>query len=275
MHNFDRSQQDAYDALASLLGSLNRFRSATLTPGAVLRGVRFDDAGVPIDGDNAELLISAICKWDVADDSENGNVLRYPGLFEVTSALVDAIRDLNRCKADFESKAAAIEASSARERQNKLREILKTHGVGRAHPLQCWRTIHVLEQETIKTVGFSTINKSIGSEILTKDEALTRLRRKDAYDVVEELEAAECQSVRWVTPVSPFIRANVSFWQDGELVNKTYHASLPFIVGEGSWPAKVKFNLPRETPVKRQVSPQEKQNTINLPFRENAYLALT
>ena len=273
MHNLDNSQQDVFDALTSLVGSLNRFRATALVAGAVGQGVLFNELGAPMEGDNAELLISAICKWDVVADSECGNVQRYPGLFEVSPDLLAAINDLNACKLTLEETASALEAATPRDRQNKLREILKMQHLPKAHPLQCWRTIHVLDHERIKTVGFSTINKSIGSEVLTKDEALTRLRRKDAFDVVEQLEAEECSSVRWVTPVSPFIRANVSYWQDEELTNKTYHASLPLIVSKGAWPKKVKFNLPRETPVTRQASPQSK--TINLPFRENAYLALS
>ncbi|WP_219096324.1 hypothetical protein [Pseudomonas sp. UMAB-40] len=273
MHNFNHSQQDAFDALTSLVGSLNRFRAAALVQGAVSQGMLFDDLGAPIEGDCAELLISAICKWDVAEDSECGNVLRYPGLFEVSPELLHAIYDLNTCKQTLEEKASSLEATNSRDRQNKLREILRKQGLAKAHPLQCWRTIHVIEQEKIKTVGFSTINKSIGTEVLTKDEALARLRRRNAQDVVEQLEAETCLSVRWVTPVSPFVRANVSFWQDEALTNTTYHASLPLIVKQGAWPKKVKFNLPREVPATRKVSPHS--TTINLPFRENAYLALS
>jgi hypothetical protein len=272
VHNLNHSQQGVFDALTSLVGSLNRFRAAALVEGAVGQGKLFDDLGAPMEGDNAELLISAICKWDVAADSENGIVQRFPGLFEVSSELLDAINDLNACKTTLEEKASTMEAATPRDRQNKLREILRMQHLAKAHPLQCWRTIHVIDQEKIKTVGFSTINKSIGSEVLTKDEALARLRRRDAFDVVEQLEAEKCSSVRWVMPVSPFIRANVSFWQDEVLTNTTYHASLPLIVKKGAWPKKVKFNLPRETPVTRQDSPKSK--TINLPFRENAYLAL-
>jgi len=186
-----------------------------------------------------------------------------------------AIVDLNQSKSALELKAGAIIGASARDRQNKLREVLKRQGLGRAHPLQCWRSIHVIDQEQIKTIGFSIINKSIGSEVLTKDEAIRRLRRRDAQDIIEELESEVCSSVRWVTPVSPFVRANVSYRVNGALINKSIHASLPFIVRKGAWPEKVKFNVPRENPVTRKIAPREKTKTIDLRFRENAYLALS
>ncbi|MGO4801083.1 hypothetical protein ACEN2T_17535 [Pseudomonas sp. W22_MBD1_FP4] len=275
MLNYDHSQQDVFDAVNSVLGALNRFRAAALQEGAVSQGVLFDDLGYPCEGNKSELLISAVCKWDVADESENGNVLRFPGVFEVSDDLLNAIGDLNQSKSALELKAGAIISANARDRQNKLREIFKRQGLGRTHPLQCWRLIHVIDHEEIKTIGFSTINKSIGSEVMTKAEALRRLERRDAQDIIEELEGEVCSTVRWVTPVSPFVRANVSYWVNGALTNKSIHASLPLIVRKGSWPEKVKFNVPRVNPVTRSVDPEEKTKKINLRFRENAYLALS
>lgn len=274
MLNYDHSQQEAYDAVTSVLGALNRFKAAALVNGAVSEGVLFDELGTPVEGSKSELLISAICKWDVADESESGKVLRFPGVFEVSTELMKAIVDLNESKLELEQKASAIIAATARDRQNKMREILRRQELGRAHPLQCWRSIHVIDQEQIKTIGFSTINKSIGSETMTKEEALRRLRRRDADDIAAELERTKCSTVRWVSPVSPFVRANVSYWVNDALINKSIHASLPFIVQKGAWPEKVKFNVPRDNPVTRENVPK-KGTIIDLRFRKNAYLAVS
>lgn len=261
--------QRVVKALQSLVETLGNCKRAALTPGAIKRAVFYSAGGATIEGDSAELLIKSIGAWDVMDDTDNGNVPRFPAIVEASSALVSSLQSFNESKAAFESACESL-PGSAKERQLELRAILKRLGVGRSHPLQCWRRINVLVEYTPKSIGFSIAKTSFSTVQMSKENALEKLKMREAMDVVELLEGEPCESVRWVVPVSPHIKANVSYRDsEGLLQNAKLHASLPIVVLEGSWPSKWKFNIPKEPQVRKTSG-----RTIPLPFRTNAYLAL-
>jgi hypothetical protein len=261
--------QGVVKALNSLIESLAACKREALVPWAIKRAVFYSPAGATIEGDSAELLIKSIGAWDVMDDADNGNVPRFPAIVEAGSNLIARLRDFNDSKALFERACESL-PGSAKDRQLEMRSILKRVGVGRSHPLQCWRRINVLAEYSPKSIGFSVARTSFSTVQMSKQEALEKLKLRDALDVAEILEGEPCESVRWVVPVSPHIKANVSYRDSkGELQNAKLHASLPIIVAEGSWPAKWKFNIPKEPQVRKTAV-----RSIPLPFRTNAYLAL-
>lgn len=270
------------DALSALVESLNHCKSVALRPGSVGQSAFFCPSGNRMEGDSVELFIKAISDWDVMHDADNGNVPRYPALVEASSELIDAIEDFNTCKIAFKTAVSGMAAANDKERQSKLRDVLRRQGLARAHPLQCWREVNVFRSSTVKTVGFSTSKKSFSSKVLTRLQAISKLEKRDAQDVIGEIEEKEreskksFQTARWVNPVSPFIRANISFRkEDGVLDNATFHASLPIIIEMGAWPSKLKFNQPKENAQDRRGLEEGGISIIPLPFRRDAYLALS
>jgi hypothetical protein len=277
LSDHDLSTAAVREALDALMASLARVRHQAFKRGAILNAIFYEPDGGVIVGDNAELFMSALSRWDVPDGAENGNVNRFPGVVEAGAELIAALRDLNISKASFERAASSLDAETARDRQSKIRAVLKSQQLGRAHPLQCWRQVHVLSAFEIKTIGFSVVKSSFSSETQTYDEAIARLRRRDANDVISRIEETQrtWTQARWVKPVAAFIRANVSFREGGKLVNISPNASLPIVVEEGYWPQKVKFNLPKEKP-KSKVNKVTEEVKFALPFHDtpDAYLAL-
>lgn len=270
------------DALSALVESLNRCKRVALRPGSVGQCAFFGPTGNRLEGDSAELFIKAMSDWDVMHDADNGNVPRYPALVEANAELIDAIEDFNACKLAFKAAVSGMEVANDKERQSKLRDVLRRQGLARAHPLQCWREVKVFRSSTVKTVGFSTSKKSFSSKVLTRLQAISELEKRDAQDVIGDIEDKEresrksFQTARWVNPVSPFIRVNISFRKaDGVLDNATFHASLPIIIEIGAWPAKLKFNQPKENTQDRRGLEEGGISIIPLPFRRDAYLALS
>jgi hypothetical protein len=270
------------DALSALVESLNRCKSVALRPGAIGQSAFYCPTGNRLEGDSAELFIKAISDWDVMHDADHGNVPRYPALVEADAELIDAVEDFNACKLAFKAAVSGMEVANDKERQSKLRDVLRRQGLARAHPLQCWREVNVFRSSTVKTVGFSTTKKSFSSKVLTRIQAIIELEKRDAQDVIGDIEDKEretqksFQTARWVNPVSPFIRVNISFRKaDGALDNTTFHASLPIIIEKGSWPAKLNFNQPKESTQDRMGLEDGGISIIPLPFRRDAYLALS
>lgn len=264
------------EALSALVESLNRCKRVALRPGSIGQSAFFGPTGNRLEGEPAELFIKAISDWDVMDDADNGNVPRYPALVEASADLIDSIEDFNAHKLAFKASVTDMEASNDKERQRKLRDTLRRQGLSRAHPLQCWREVKVFRSPTVKTVGFSTSKKSFSSKVLTRLQAISELEKRGADDVIEQMALNTYQSVRWVNPVSPFIRVNLSFRKnDGALDNATFHASLPIIIEMGAWPTKLKFNQPKESTQERRGLEEVDTSIIPLPFRRDAYLALS
>lgn len=270
------------ESISALVVSLNRCKSAALQPGSIGRSAFFCPSGNKMDGDPVELFIKALSDWDVMHDADNGSVPRYPALVEASAELIGAIEDFNACKVAFKSAVSAMLVANDKERQSKLRGLLHRQGLSRAHPLQCWREVNVFRSSTVKTVGFSTSKKSFSSKLLTRLQAIGELEKRDAQDVIGDIEDKEresrksFQTARWVNPVSPFIRVNISFRKaDGALDNATFHASLPIIIEMGAWPAKLKFNQPKENVQERRGLDEGGISIIPLPFRRDAYLVLS
>lgn len=273
--NIDNGFPEVAEALSALVDALNRCKSVALRPGTIGRGAFFGPTGNYLEGDAAELFIKAISDWDVMDDAENGNVPRYPALLEADVELIDAVEAFNSKKLAFREAVATMGAASDKDRQRKLREALRAQSMSRAHPLQCWREVKIFRHSTIKTVGFSTSKKSFSSKTMTRLQAISELEKRGADDVIEQMGLNSYQSVRWINPVSPFIRVNISYRNDdGDLDNATFHASLPVLIEMGSWPVKLKFNQPKECPQERRGLEEGDLSIIPLPFRRDAYLAL-
>lgn len=264
------------DALSALVESLNRCKRQALRPGSIGQSVFFGPTGIQLEGNPAELFIKAISDWDVMDDADNGNVPRYPALVEADADLLDTVEQFNASKMAFKAAVTGMQVANDKERQRKLRDVLKRQGLARAHPLQCWREVKVFRSSTVKTVGFTTSKKSFSSKVMTPIQAISELEKRDAYDVIDEMAInTTYQTVRWINPVSPFIRVNLSFWgEDGALENATFHASLPILIEKGAWPTKLKFNQPKENTQERKVS-EAGVSLVALRFRKDAYLELS
>lgn len=267
------SVAESLDAMLSALAALN---AACSEPGSVIRGVRFnamDGLPEPDDaGDATKLLLEAINTWDITDESSNGSVIRYPGAFEVSLPVMAAARHLNDAKTRFADTVADLEVSGADSRQ--MRVAYRSAGMPRIHPLQAWRQIVLLEGPDLASIGFTVSKMCHSIEVMPHAEAVKRLTQANAFDIIEELNVLPSSStIHWHTPVSRHIRANV-VWRSGETrLARMYHASLPFLILEGSWPAKrVRFNQPREHAPRR-----DKKGTTcaTFPLRKGSYLAVS
>lgn len=240
------SASDVADALMSLTDASHSFRTAVLEPGAVQQGLMYNALdGHELAGDSAELLLRAMLSFDFGDDMENGSVLRFPGCFEVRQSVLACAQNLNAAKDQLKNAVKALEVAGVKPHQ--IRVMYKSLGHSRIHPLQAWRQIHTLNQPNLESVGF-TVAKSIdGIERMSREAILARLRGLGAEDLVDQIEGRpDIKTFRWHVPVAPHIRANVVWKQNGERAAQMFHASLPFLVPEGSWPSKrVRFNKSR------------------------------
>lgn len=268
--------QSVAESLDTILSALAAFNSACSEPGAVIRGVRFNAMdGLPEQndlGDTTKLLLEAINTWDIAEESSNGSVIRYPGVFEVKLAVMTAAKHLNDAKTNFANTVAALEASGSDSRQ--VRVAYRSAGMPRIHPLQAWRQIVLLEGQDLSSIGFTVSKMCHSIEVMKHPEAVKRLTQANAFDVIEELSLLPPSStIHWHTPVSRHIRANV-VWQSEETRRaRMYHASLPFLVLEGSWPAKrVRFSQPREHAPRRD---KKSTTCATFPLRKGSYLAVS
>lgn len=265
---FDTGSQVA-TALERLSEVLARARCAILKPGAVVQGVLFSpELGTALDGYPAEHLLASISDIDCQESATNGEVWRYPGVFEVSQDVLQACAALNEAKATFEATVKALEASGVTS--HTLRSAYRASGLPRLHPLQAWRRIVLLEGQPA-SIGFTLAKRSEGTERLTRDEAVEKLLDKRAFDIAEQLRTLDPATVlSWHTPVSPHVRANIVWGEGASAQRKMCHASLPFLVAPGMWPTKrVRFNLPRDH---EKRSDAKGDLLFYLPFREGAYL---
>lgn len=276
MHEALLDPIEAFDylnnALEALHESLFQVRSAILQPGAVLQGKAFDQHnGDIIEGLPAELLLKALSSWEIDANSTNGSVNRYPGVFEVQSPAIEALSLLNERKQDFETCVKRLDASGVTP--YKMRTFYRRLGHGRLHALQAWRQVNILPRQSLQTVGF-TLAKSMESiEVLAPEEVFSRLGKAGAFDVIEQLRAAMASGpVRWHTPVNKHLRANITWKENEARKSIMLNASLPFIVYEGHWPTRLKFNAPRNHAKRSDTN--KARVVIDLPFREGAYLSV-
>lgn len=269
----DLTREEYSSAIIELKSTLDQVKHWALEPGAISTAVFFSPSGQAREGDPVELFISAISAWEVETDSENGAVSRFPGVISASPALIKSIDEFNNAKQRFAAAGANLSASSAKERREIARKALVQSGLSRAHPLQCARSVSIVREPNLRSIGFTETRKSISSVTMTIAEAIAKLTRIDAWDLIEEVEkrVAEkgCKHVRWVKAVAPFIRANISYQQDGALEKLTLHASLPIVVAHGVWPRRVKFNLPKTVPGERAKRVTDEDV---IQFGENAYL---
>ncbi|WP_153785223.1 hypothetical protein [Pseudomonas sp. EMN2] len=269
----DSTREEYSSAIAGLKSALAQVKHFALEANAISTAVFFSPVGQALEGCPVELFLSAISTWEVEVDSEHGTVPRYPGLVSASPALIKSIEALNDAKQRFAAAGAGLSASSAKERREIARLALRQSGLSRAHPLQCARTVSIVRQTSLRSIGFTETRKSISSVTMPVSEAIAKLTRADAWDLIEEVErkVAErgCKQVRWVKAVAPFLRANISFQQEDALGKMTLHASLPIVVPHGAWPKKVKFNLPKAESVGRTRRVAD-EDVIRIG--ENAYL---
>ena len=269
----DPTREEYSSAIAGLKSALAQVRHFALGADAISTSVFFSPAGQQLEGCPVELFLSAISNWEVETNSEHGSVLRYPGVVAASPALIHSIEALNDAKQRFAIAGANLSASSAKERREIARVALGNSGLSRAHPLQCARAVSIVRENSLRSIGFTETRKSISTVTMPVSEAIAKLTRIDAWDLIEEVErkVAErgCKHVRWVKAVAPFLRANISYQQKDALGKMTLHASLPIVVPHGVWPRKVKFNLPKTESVgrTRRVSDEEV-----IRIGENAYL---
>lgn len=261
------------EPLEALCEALAAFNLACSKTGAVKRGERFNAMdGQPEIGDTADLLIEAVSTWDIASESVNGSVTRFPGVFEVTEAVLNSAYSLNQAKLFFSRSVTDLESQGVDSRQ--IRQAYRAAGLPRLHPLQAWREIVVLDGENLSSVGFTVVRGGHSIEVLTVDETRERLRQAKADDVIEQLENLSAQaSIHWHVPVCRHIRANVVWQTEDYRAARQYHASLPFLVLEGCWPRKrVRFNQPRDHAQRSDI-----KGTIyaRLPQRQGAYLSVS
>ncbi|MBA1280219.1 DNA replication terminus site-binding protein [Stutzerimonas stutzeri] len=262
------------ESLHALQEALDTFNEAVRAPSAVVRGLRFN----AIDGTEetnpplTELLFEAVNTWDMTQESENGSVIRFPGVFEVGQDVMEAAQRLNEAKSALSQCVAQLEADGADSRQ--IRSAYRASQYPNLHPLQAWRQIVLLAGPNIASVGFTVAKMSHSIEVMTHADAMKRLADANAFDVIEQIEGLPANSaIRWHTPVTRHIRANV-VWQDEDTrISRMFHASLPFLVPIGDWPSKrVRFNQPRS-----HAQRNDRKGTIqvHLPLRKGAFLSVS
>ena len=258
----------ALDHVAELIAQI---KHEALSAEGVIQACFFDPAdGSLLETDPTEYFLKALSTWDAADSSENGSVVRFPGLVEVSPALFSLLPTLNKAKQSLE--AAVMQLELAGTSRSQMRNAYRQSGHPRIHPLQAWRQVVCLAGN-LTSIGFTVSKKGSGSELIRLDEALTRLCNANAFDLAEMIRSeSEDTIIRWHEPVSRHIRANVAWGAGAEAVRKQFHASMPICVPTGAWPTKrVRFNEPKEDREHKVRSDRIEGKSIRLPFREGAY----
>ncbi|MDH4602465.1 hypothetical protein [Pseudomonas syringae] len=271
MSNITQTSMDLASHLTELMRSLQAMKTAVMSPGAVGKGLVFDQlSGEAIAGDLPNLLAHALTSIEVAEGSANGSVVRFPGCFEVSQSVIEHADCLNAAKENFKLCVKDLEESGLKP--HELRGIYRKLGHSRIHPLQAWRKVNVVNGAGLESIGFSVAKSTEGIEALTFSELVARLEAANASDVIEALLADRAPAqVQWHTPVSRHIRANIVWKNDQLRTSAMLHASMPFLIPQGSWPTKrVRFNQPRSH-AKR--SDSRANNVVHLPFRAGAYIS--
>lgn len=257
--------------LSVLADRLSAARDAILAPQGVVRGVMFDQyTGAESGCSTANQLADAVTDVDMALESENGSVLRFPGLYSVSEEVLHHVRALNTAKSDFEHCVTALKNSGMSA--YLLRVAYRRLGYARIHPLQAWRQINILDAEGLESVRFSVAKAVEGVEVLTYAQTLVRLEEVNASDVAEQIRSISGTSkFQWHEPVSRHLRANI-VWGSGKNTTKAMkHASMPFLVPADCWPVQpVRFNQPRSHNTRADAI---RVHVIDLPHRTGAYIS--
>ncbi|MCF6783427.1 hypothetical protein [Stutzerimonas stutzeri] len=260
------------EAMEALQEALNGFNRAALAPGAVARGIRFNamDGQAEVDQSPVELLHQAVNTWDINKESENGSVIRFPGVFEVNQVVIDAAQLLNIAKNNLSKTVAQLESDGADSRQIRL--AYRASNNPAIHPLQAWRQIVTISGPNLASIGFTVAKLSHSIEVMTHSDAIKRLTEANAVDVIEQLAGLPNDTtIRWHTPVTRHIRANVVWQTEDARTSRMFHASLPFLVPIGHWPSKrIRFNQPRNHAPRK-----DRKGTVQayLPLRKGAYIS--
>ncbi|MBF6615606.1 MAG: hypothetical protein ITG07_02660 [Candidimonas sp.] len=260
------------ESMDALQEALNGFNKAVRASGAVARGIRFNAMdGLEETGlTPSELLHQAVNTWDMTQESENGSVIRFPGVFEVNQAVMDAAHRLNIAKSNLSKTVAQLEEDGADSRQIRL--AYRASNYPTIHPLQAWRQIVTICGPNLASIGFTVAKLSHSIEVMTHSEAIKRLTEANAGDVVEQIaNLPQDTTIHWHTPVSRHIRANVVWQTEDARISRMFHASLPFLVPIGHWPSKrVRFNQPRNHAARK-----DRKGTLQayLPLRKGAYIS--
>ncbi len=270
------SQTDLNETLVPVLQRMGALvadmREAMLTGVEINRAVFFcAETGDELDVDPAAHLAQAMGDWNCLDDEAAGAVARYPGVVEVSPALFQTVQELNAEKGRLEMLVTSFNVGQSRFAT--LRRAYALAGYPRLHPLMAWRRVFVIDAPVL-SAGFTVATKGASSELLTREEVLTRLNDANASDLAAEVSGFGdgCQ-YRWHEPVKRHLRCNLSWGADGEVIRRQMPANLPFVVLKGCWPSKrIRFNPGR--------SHQERSDKIRgirlaLPFRDGGYLSVT
>lgn len=259
-------------ALDGLVESLHQLRSAILKPGAVIQGVSYDmHLATPLEGEPCELLVRALSCWDMAEQSSNGSVPRFPGVYEVSEEVLERANIHNGQKQYFEDCIKALIESGIKP--NKMRELYRRFGHAKIHPLQAWRQINVITVPSLSSISFTIAKFTESIETLSFDESIARLSRGNASDVIEQLiQMADSKAVRWHKPIATHVRANLVWGAKEQRLSRMLYASLPILLQEGNWPKRVRFNKPRQHA--KRSDAKDARATIHLPFRDGAYLTV-
>lgn len=260
------------ESMEALQEALNAFNKAVHEPGAVAGGIRFNSMdGLEETGRTATALLhEAINTWEMTQESENGSVIRFPGVFEVSDRVIDAAIQVNAVKADLSKTVLKLETEGADSRQ--IRVAYRAAGYPMLHPLQAWRQIVILRDPNLASIGFTVAKLSHSIEVMTHAEAMKRLDDLNASDVIEQIAGLPADStLRWHTPVTRHIRANVVWQTEQNRISRMFHASLPFLVPIGGWPSKrVRFNQPRSHAPRKD---RKGEIQAYLPLRKGAYIS--
>lgn len=270
------SQTDLNETLVPVLQRMGALvadmRGLMLAGGEIGRAVFFcAETGDELNVDAGSHLAQAMGDWNCLDDEAAGAVARYPGVVEVGPALFQAVQELNAEKGRLEMLVTSFNVGQSRFAA--LRRAYALAGYPRLHPLMAWRRMFVLDAPVL-SVGFTVAAKGASSEVLSREEVITRLADANALDLAAQVSGfgRDCQ-YRWHEPIKRHLRCNLSWNEDGEVIRRQMPANLPFVVLKGCWPSKrIRFNPGR--------SHQERSDKIRgirlaLPFRDGGYLSVT
>lgn len=261
-------------ALTEFVAALRSLEDALGQDRAVGKSIFFDvhTNEMVTPDDPAAYVKEALGDLNCDDQRKDGQVVRYPGVVEVSSLAWQKLHQFNQAKQAL--REAVDRCYQLGAKAHELRIAYSRAALPRLHPLMAWRKINLLEEQ-LESIGF-TVAKGIDSiERMTVGQAIAQLEGI-GDDVAEQISRyPRDKQLSWHEPTSPHIRANLVWKTESSTQKKQKHACLPFFVPIGQWPTKrVRWNKPKETEGEAR-NDSLKGDRFELPFRTGGFLIVS
>jgi|TARA_Y100001934_G_scaffold283650_2_gene405193 hypothetical protein len=237
----------------------------------VYQGVMFDPNTYDQREGSAEYLLRmAVCDTNMASDSINGEVNRYPGLFSVPSHVIELTHALNEAKSALYAAVHSLLEQGYSAVQ--LRAIYREAGAPRLHPLQAWRQVPIIPADDLTCVGFTIAKRLSTSYMMSVDDSVQALIADNQHELANMILEQGATGVRWHKRIAKHVKANV-VWGAGESrSSRLIYASMPFLMEGDTWAKKrVRFNVPRDSDRRCD---GRREASIPLPNSDGAHITL-